>query len=97
MKQFVPEWLFGMQLLSRLVIMLFCVVAGPALSLVAHFGLAAFGVQISPPTVVITQLFSVIVCRANPIGGLRRLLRLPVPCLSAGIVELNPTRTSKIL
>jgi hypothetical protein len=61
MKQFVPEWLFGMQLLSRLVIMLFCVVAGPALSLVAHFGLAAFGVQISPPTVVITQLFSVIV------------------------------------
>jgi len=61
MKQFVPEWLFGMQLLSRLVIMLFCVVAGPALSLVAHFGLVAFGVQVSPPTVVITQLVSVIV------------------------------------
>ena len=39
MKQFVPEWLCGMQLLLRLVIMLFCVVAG--LALAAHFGLIA--------------------------------------------------------
>jgi len=61
MKQFIPEWLFGMQLLLRLVIMLLCVVAGPALSLVAHFGLVAFGVQVPPSTVAITQLFSVIV------------------------------------
>ena len=61
MKQFVPQWLFGMQLLSRLVIALFCVVAGPALSLVAHFGLVALGVQVPPSTVVITQLVSVIV------------------------------------
>ena len=61
MKQFVPEWLFGMQLLLRLVIMLFCVAAGPALSLVAHFALVALGIEVPPPTVVITQLISVIV------------------------------------
>jgi len=61
MKQFVPEWLFGIQLLLRLVIMLFCVAAGPALSLVAHFGLVAFGVQVPPPTVVIGQFISVVV------------------------------------
>lgn len=61
MKQFIPEWLFGMQLLVRLVIMLFCVVAGPALSLVAHFGLVALGIQVPLPTVVIAQLVSVIV------------------------------------
>ena len=61
MKQFIPTWRFGMELLLRLIIMLFCVVAGPALSLVAHFGLVAFGVQIPPPTVAIAQLVSVIV------------------------------------
>jgi hypothetical protein len=61
MKQFVPEWVFGMELLLRLVITLFCVVAGPALSLVAHFGLLAFGVQVPSPAVVIAQLVSVIV------------------------------------
>jgi len=61
MKQFIPEWLFGMQLLLRLVIMLFCVVAGPALSLVTHFGLAAFGIQVTPYAIVITQLVSVII------------------------------------
>jgi hypothetical protein len=61
MKKFIPEWLFGMQLLLRLVIMLFCVVAGPALSLVAHFGLVAFGVQVAPSALVIAQLVSVII------------------------------------
>jgi hypothetical protein len=61
MKQFIPTWQFGMELLLRLVIMLFCVVAGPALSLVANFGLVAFGVQVPPPTVIIAQLVSVIV------------------------------------
>ena len=61
MKRFTPEWLFGMELLLRLVIMLLCVVAGPALSLAAYFGLVAFGVQVPPPTVVIAELISVIV------------------------------------
>ena len=41
--------------------MLFCVVAGPALSLAAHFGLVAFGVQVPPLTVVIAVLISDIV------------------------------------
>jgi hypothetical protein len=41
--------------------MLFCVVAGRALALVAHFGLVAFGVQVAPPALVIAQLVSVIV------------------------------------
>jgi hypothetical protein len=61
MKQFIQTWRFGMELLLRLVVMLFCVTAGPALSLVAHFGLVAFGVQVPPPTVVIAQLVSAIV------------------------------------
>ena len=61
MKKFIPEWLLGMQLLLRLVIMLFCVVAGPALSLVAHFGLVAFGVQVAPSALVIAQSVSVII------------------------------------
>ena len=61
MKRFIPTWRFGMELLLRVVIMLFCVVAGPTLSLVANFGLVAFGVQVPPPTVIIAQLVSVIV------------------------------------
>jgi len=61
MKQFFPEWLFGMQLLLRLVIMLFCVAAGPALLLVAQFALVALAVEVPAPTVVITQLLSVVV------------------------------------
>jgi hypothetical protein len=61
MKQFIPTWRFGMELLSRLVIMLFCVVSGSALSLAANFGLVAFGVQVPPSTVVIAELISVIV------------------------------------
>jgi len=61
MKQFIPECMFGMQLLVRFVIMLFCVAAGPALSLVVHFGLVALGVQVPTPTVVIAELMSIIV------------------------------------
>jgi hypothetical protein len=61
MKRFIPEWRFGTQLLLRLIILLFCVVAGPALSLVAHLGLVAFGVQVPPLAAVIAQLVSVIV------------------------------------
>ena len=61
MKRFIPTWRFGMDLLLRVVIMLFCVVARPALSLVASFGLVAFGVQVPLPTVIIAQLVSVIV------------------------------------
>ena len=61
MKRFIPTWRFGVELLLRVVIMLFCVVAGSALSLVANFGLVAFGVQVPPPTVIIAQLVSVIV------------------------------------
>jgi hypothetical protein len=60
MKRFIPSWRFGMELLLRVVIMLFCVVAGRALSLVANFGLVAFG-QVPPPTIIIAQLVSVIV------------------------------------
>jgi hypothetical protein len=41
--------------------MLFCVVVGPPLALVAHFGLVAFGVQVAPLALVIVQLLSVIV------------------------------------
>jgi len=61
MRQFVPEWLFGIQLLLRLVIMLFCVLAGPAFSLVAQFALVALGVEVPAPTVVVTQLIPVVV------------------------------------
>jgi len=60
MKQFIPEWRFGIQLLLRLVIMLFCVVAGPAVALVAQFALVSLGVQVPAPAVVIAQLISVV-------------------------------------
>ena len=60
MKQFIPTWRFGMVLLLRLVIMLFCVAAGPALFLVAQFAVVSLGVQLPTFAVVLAQLISVV-------------------------------------
>ena len=43
MKQFIPTWQFGMELLLRWVIMLFFLAAGPALFLVVQFALVSLG------------------------------------------------------
>jgi len=85
MKQFVPEWLCGMQLLLRLVIMLFCVVTGPALALAAHFGLIAIGFQVAPPALVIVQFFYII-----KIGPL--LLAATPTIVATGLVPLSRHR-----
>jgi len=61
MKQFIPTWRFGMELLLRLVIMLFCAAAGPALLLVAQFALVSLGVQLPAPAVALTQLISLVI------------------------------------
>ena len=91
MKQFVPEWLCGMQLLLRLVIMLFCVVAGPALALAAHFGLIAIGFQVAPPALVIVQFFYII--KVGPL-----LLAGTPTIVATGLVPLsrNPTLISRL-
>lgn len=60
MKHFIPTWRFGMVLLLRLVIMLFCVAVGPALFLVVQFALVPLGVQLPTPAVVLAQLISVV-------------------------------------
>lgn len=61
MKQLVPDWQFGFQLLLRLVIMFFCVAAGPALLLAAHLGLVAQGIRVPMFLVVAAQSFCVVV------------------------------------
>lgn len=61
MKEFIPTWRFGMELLLRLVIMLFCAAAGPALLLVAQFALVSLGIQVPGPAVVLSQLLSVVI------------------------------------
>ena len=83
MKQFVPEWLCGMQLLLRLVIMLLCVVA--ALALAAHFGLIAIGFQVAPPALVIVQFFYIIKV------GLLLLAATPT-IVATGLVPLSRHR-----
>ena len=60
MKQFIPTWQFGMELLLRWVIMLFCLAAGPALFLVVQFALVSLGVQLPAPAIVLAQMISVV-------------------------------------
>jgi hypothetical protein len=60
MKQFILTWRFGMELLLRLVIRLFCVAAGPALFLVVQFALVSLGVQLPAPAVVLAQVISIV-------------------------------------
>lgn len=61
MKGFIPTWRFGMKLFLRLIIMLFCALAGPAILLVVQFALVSLGIQVSGPAVVLSQLLSVVV------------------------------------
>ena len=60
MKQFIPTWQFGMELLLRWVIMLFCLAAGLALFLVVQFALVSLGVQLPAPAIVLAQMISVV-------------------------------------
>lgn len=61
MKQHIPTWWFGMELFLRLVIMLFCAAAGPAILLVVQFTLVSLGIQVPGPAVVLSQLLSVVI------------------------------------
>ena len=61
MTQLISKWWDGMELLLRLVIMLFCTLAGPVLLLVAQFTLVSLGVRVPAPAVVLTQLISVVI------------------------------------
>jgi uncharacterized membrane protein len=69
MKQFILTWRFGMELLLRLVIMLFCVAAGPALFLVAQFALVSLGIQLPAPAVLLAQLISIVFVGALLLAG----------------------------
>ena len=60
MTQLISKWWDG-EFLLRLVIMLFCALAGPALLLVAQFTLVSLGVRVPAPAVVLTQLISVVI------------------------------------
>ena len=56
MKPLVLHWQFGVQLLVRLAIMLFCIAAGPALLLAAQFILVSEGVILPAPIILLAQL-----------------------------------------
>jgi hypothetical protein len=65
--------------------LLFCVVAGPALALAAHFGLIAIGFQVAPPALVIVQFFYII--KVGPL-----LLAATPTILATGLVPLSRHR-----
>ena len=69
MKPILQHWQFGIQLLARLVIMLFCVAAGPALFLAVHFTLVSQGVILPATSVLIIQLIGCFVVAPFLLAG----------------------------
>jgi hypothetical protein len=79
MNPVIMHWLFGVQLMLRLLLVLFCLVSGPVLVYALRLALVALAVEVPAFALVMTQLFSIVVvgpllladysnyCRARPV------------------------------